>query len=268
MAGKLPKRKRRRVAFGLAFLIAALVTAGMARAEIAQQDNVRLGFDVQFTPHALPRDRPAPVSVSFSGKVSAVNGAVPPRVKRLSIGIDRRGTLSTRGLPVCRSGELQSVTTATALARCRGALLGRGSFAAFVDFSPTGFAVRGPALAFNSRRGGRPAILLHVYVTQPIQAALVLTMDVTHPAQGRFGTVLSTTVPKLAGGGGYLTEIALEINRHYRFEGRSRSVLSASCPAAAGFTVDVFTLARGSFEFADGKHASVSLERTCSVAGG
>jgi hypothetical protein len=268
MAGKLPGRKRRRIALGLAFLIAALTTVGLARAEIAQQDNVRLGFNVEFTPHALPRDEPAPVSASFSGKVSAVNGAVPPRVKRLSIGLDRRGTLSTRGLPVCPAGELQSVTSATALARCRGALLGRGSFGAFVDFSTNGFAVRGPALAFNGRHGGRQAILLHVYVTQPIQAALVLVMDVTHPAQGRFGTVLSTTVPKLAGGGGYLTEIDLTIDRRYRFEGRSRSVLSASCPAAAGFSVDVFTLARGSFEFADGEQASVALERTCSVTGG
>ncbi len=237
----------------------------MARAEIAQQGNVRLSFDVQFSPQALPRDRPAPISASFSGAIRALDGGAPPRVRRLSIGFDRRGTVSTQGLPVCRRGDLQSVTTATAMARCGDAFLGRGQFAAFIDFPPSGFNVRGPALAFNGRRQGRPVVLLHVYVSAPVQAALVIAMNISHPSQGRFGTVLSTTVPRLAGGAGYLTGIGLTLNRRYRFGGQPRSFLSASCPAPAGFTVDVFTLARGSFEFADGRHANVVLERTCRV---
>jgi hypothetical protein len=258
---------RRHLGLGLAVLAVALTTAALAHAEIAQQDNVRLAFNVEFSPQALPRDRAVPIGASFSGKVSAVNGAVPPRVRRLSVAFSRRGVVSTRGLPVCRAGELQSVTSEVALARCRGALLGRGRFAAHVDFPGAGFAVRGPALAFNGRNGGRPAILLHVYVSAPVQAALVLVMKVSHPAQGQFGTVLSTTVPKLAGGAGYLTGIGLRINRRYRFDGRTRSFLSASCPAQAGFSVSVFTLARGSFEFADGQHARVDLTRTCRVSG-
>ncbi len=249
-------------------LAAALLSAGLARGEVAQKNNIRLAFNVEFSPHALPREQPAPISASFSGKVSAVNGAVPPRVKRLSIAFNRRGTFSTRGLPVCRSGELQSVTTQGALARCRGALLGRGQFGAFVEFPTGSFAVHGPTLAFNGRRGGRQVILLHVDVSTPIQAALVLVMKLSHPPQGQFGTVLSTSVPKLAGGAGYLTSIELTLQRRYRFEGRTRSLLSADCPAPAGFTSAVFTLARGSFEFAGGGQASINLTRTCSVASG
>jgi hypothetical protein len=256
----------RRVGPSVAVLTAVLAMVGMARAEIAQQDNVRLAFDVQFSPQSLPRDRPVPIDLSFSGTISAVNGAEPPRVRRLTVGFNRRGTVSTRGLPVCRAGELQSVTSAEALARCRGALLGRGHFAAYIDF-PTGFPVRGPALAFNGRRGGRPVVLLHVNLTRPVQAALVLVMKVSHPRQGEFGTVLTATVPKLAGGAGYLTGLELDLGRRYRFAGRSRSFLSASCPAPAGFTAAVFTLARGSFEFADGAHANIGLTRTCRVSG-
>jgi hypothetical protein len=252
----------------LATLVLAALTAGVARGEVAQENNVRLAFNVQFSPHALPRTRPAPVSATFSGKVSAVNGAAPPRVRRLSIAFNRRASISTLGLPTCRAGELQSVTSAAALARCRGALLGRGYFAAFIDFSTGGFGVRGPALAFNGRQEGRPVILLHVYVSSPVQAALVLPMKISHPARGRFGIVLSTSVPKLAGGAGYLTGIGLTLNRRYRFGGRSYSFLNASCPAASGFTFASFTLARGSFEFANGQHARVGLTRTCSVAEG
>jgi hypothetical protein len=257
----------RRIGLGAVILVALLAMGGLARAEVAQQANVRLAFDVRFSPQALPRDRPAPISVSFSGKISAVNGAEPPRVKRLTVGFNRRGTISTRGLPVCRAGELQSVVTEEALARCREALLGRGKFAAFIDFPGAGFPVTGPALAFNGRRGGRPVVLLHVNVSRPVQATLVLVMAITHPAQGEFGTVLSTAVPKLAGGAGYLTGLELTLDRRYRFGGRSHSFLGASCPAPDDFTVSVFTLARGSFEFADGQHANVDLTRTCRVAG-
>lgn len=242
--------------------------AGLARGEVAQKDNIRLAFNVEFSPHALPREQPAPISASFSGKVSAVNGAEPPRVKRLSVAFNRRGTFSTLGLPVCRSGQLQSVTTQAALARCRGALLGRGQFDAFVEFPTGAFPVHGPTLAFNGRRGGRPVILLHVNVSTPIQTALVIAMKVSHPRQGQFGTVITAPVPKLAGGAGYLTGIELTLERRYRFGGRTRSLLSASCPAPAGFTTAVFTLARGSFEFAGGGHANVVLTRTCSVAAG
>lgn len=255
----------RRVGLAGTVLVAALLVAGLARGEVAQKDNVRLAFDVEFSPQALPRDRQVPISLSFSGRISAVNGAEPPRVRRLTIGFNRRGTVTTRGLPVCDAGRLQSVTTDTALARCGRALLGRGHFAAYIDFAPRGFPVRGPALAFNGRRGGRPVILLHVYVSSPVQAALVLVMRISHPPKGEFGTVLSTTVPRLAGGAGYLTGIGLRFDRR-RIDGRTRSLVSASCPAPAGFSVAVFTLARGSFDFASGQHANVALTRTCRVA--
>lgn len=249
----------------LALLALLLLSAGLARGEVARNGNVRLSFDVQFSPHALPRDRPVPISASFSGGITALDGGAPPRVRRLSVGFDRRGVVSTEGLPVCRRSQLQSVTSAEAMARCGDAFLGRGHFAAFIDFPTGGFPVRGPALAFNGLRGGRPVILLHVYVSVPVRATLVIPMRITHPRQGRFGTVLSTTVPRLAGGAGYLTGIGLTLDRRYRFGGRTRSFISASCPAAPGFTVDVFTLARGSFEFANGQHANVALSRTCRV---
>ena len=266
MASKASTGAWCRIGLGFAVLAAALAMAGFARGEVAQKDNVRLAFDVELSPHALPRHRPVPISISFSGKISAVNGASPPRVRRLTVGFNRRGAISTRGLPVCRAGALQSVTTKEALARCRGALLGRGYFAAYIAFPTAGFPVRGPALAFNGRRGGRPVILLHVKVSRPVQAALVLEMKVTHPTQGEFGTVLSTTVPKLAGGAGYLTGLELTLDRRYRFGGRTHSFVSASCAAPAGFSVAVFTLAQGSFEFADGQHARVALTRTCRVS--
>jgi hypothetical protein len=90
-------------------------------------------------------------------------------------------------------------------------------------------------------------------------------MKISHPTEGQFGTVLSTTVPKIAGGAGYLTAIGLSFGRRYRVGNSERSFLSASCSAPAGFPGAVFTLARGSFFFADGHRSTVSLTRSCSV---
>ena len=42
-------------------------------------------------------------------------------------------------------------------------------------------------------------MLIHIYVSSPVRLTLVVPMGISHRA-GRFGTVLTTNVPKLAGG--------------------------------------------------------------------
>ena len=78
--------------------------------------------------------------------------------------------------PACSSRP----RTQAALARCRPALVGRGSFGADVDFPTLSLIpVRGRLLAFNGRDDGRPAILLHLYVSSPVQVTFVLPFKAT-----------------------------------------------------------------------------------------
>jgi hypothetical protein len=72
-------------------------------------------------------------------------------------------------------------------------------------------------------------------------------------------------IPNLAGGLGSVTKIDLRIGRNYTYRGQQHSFLSASCPAPAGFPGAIFSLARGSFFFADGRKLETTLTRTCRV---
>ena len=93
----------------------------------------------------------------------------------------------------------------------------------------------------------------------------MLVFKVSHPRRGRFGTVVSTTIPKIASDLGYVTSLRLDFDRRYRFGGRSRSFLSARCAAPSGFPGTIFTLARGRFVFANGQQLTTTLTRDCRV---
>jgi hypothetical protein len=252
----------------ITLLVAALglLAAGLAQAEFSQEGNVRISFSGDFNPRALPRDRPAPVTIDVQGEISTTDGSHPPPVRRIEIALNRNGTLSTRGLPACSGPMLQSTSTETALARCRSALVGRGHFAAEVQFpTTTPVSATGTMLAFFGHKGGRPALFLHLYATTPVQATFVLPLSISRRGEGRFGTVLTARIPTLAGGLGSVTKIDLKVGREYTYRGQRRSFLSASCAAPAGFPGAVFTLAQGSFRFADGKKIDTALSRTCHV---
>lgn len=255
-------RSRIPIGLGLAVL---LLGAGLAQAELSQRGNLRLSFDARFSPHALPRDRDAPVTVTLNGSIRTTNGSRPPQLRSMSIAVNRYGRLSTVGLPVCPQRLLESTSSETALAICGRALIGRGRFGANVDFPDLKFPVEGRMLAFNSRQRGRPAIALHVYGTNPVETTLVLPFAIRHPQRGRYGTVISTRIPRIASDLGYVTDLSLTFGRRYRHEGRPRSFISARCAAPAGFPGALFNFARGSFSFANGQTLTSTLARDCLV---
>jgi hypothetical protein len=257
---------RRRLTISLLLTIATLLGAGVAQGQLSQEGNLRISFNGSFSPHSLPRNRLAPITVNVEGSIRTTDGSHPPAVHRIEIAINRNGRLSTVGLPACTSQMLQSTSTETALERCRPALVGRGHFGANVQFSTLNpFPAQGTMLAFNGRQGGKPALLLHLYGTAPVRATFVLPLKVLRSSKGRFGTVLVADIPTLAGGLGSVTDIDLKIGRTYTYRGQRRSYLSASCSAPAGFTGGVFPLAKGTFYFADGRKIPTTLTRDCHV---
>lgn len=244
-------------------LAAVLAGATLAGAEQKQTGTVRLAFDARFSPHALPRDRDAPVTVSLSGSIRTTDDSRPPQLRSMSIAVNRHGRLSTRGLPICPRSRLESTSSEAALAACRRALVGRGRFGANVDFPDLKFPVQGRMLAFNSTQGGHRVIALHIYGTNPVKATFVLIFKIRHPAHGRYGTVLSTRIPRIAADLGYVTDLSLTFDRRYRYRGEARSFVSARCAAPDGFPGALFNFVRGSFSFADGKTMTLTLTRDC-----
>lgn len=255
---------RRRLGIPL-LLTALLLAAGAARAEIFQNGNLRVSFDGDFAPHRLPRDRAVAVTVSVEGSIATTDGSHPPPLRRLEIGLNRHGHLTTRGLPSCSTSLLQSTTSATALSRCRPALVGRGTFKADVDLNHEGLPAEGKVLVFNSSRGWRSGLALHIYGTVPVQATFVLPLTITRRDRGEFGTVLTASVPRLAGGLGSITEISMSLGRSYRYRGQHLSLISASCAAPAGFDLAIFAFAKGTFTFVGGRQLKIALTRDCRV---
>jgi hypothetical protein len=255
---------RRRL--GIALSVAAMMlVGGAAQAEIFQSGNLRVTLSGGFTPQQLPRERPVPVTVKIDGRIGTLDGSRPPSLRNLEIGLNRNGILTTRGLPVCDVSVLQSTTTDAAMRLCGPALVGHGSFSADVDLNDEGLPVKGTILAFNSRVGGGPGVALHFNGTVPVLATLVLPLKIRHQPKGPFGTVLATTVPRLAGGLGSVTHIELTIGRTYTYRGQRLGFISASCSAPAGFSRALFPFARGSFDFVNGRRLDISLTRTCRV---
>ncbi|HKB50138.1 MAG TPA: hypothetical protein VKC63_01765 [Solirubrobacterales bacterium] len=252
-------------------LIAVLLTtvlfgAAMAHGEISGNGGLFVSFNGGFAPRSLPRDRNVPVTVNLHVSIKTANGARPPQLRRISLAVNRYGRLSIKGLPICRPALLESTDPPTALARCRRALVGRGRFIATVAFpNRDPFPVNGEMLAFNGRAHGKPAILLHIHGTNPVDVTVVLSFTIQHPSHGKFGTVLTTKIPKLASDLGYVSDVALLFNRQYSYHGRHYSFLSARCAAPSGFPGAIFSFTRGTFSFAGGKQIHTTLTRDCVV---
>jgi hypothetical protein len=237
--------------------------AAVAHADTIQSGDLRVSFDADFTPKSLPRERPAPISVDFEGRISTTDGTHPPALRQLRVELNSAGKIETQGLPRCPTRLLQATSSELALKRCRDALVGRGTFVAQLPVERE-LLVGGQALVFNGTVGGRPGMLIHIYVSDPIRLTLVIPIQISRH-DGKFGTVLTTKVPKLAGGSASIVQLRLKVGRRFSAEGERRSYLSAACAAPAGFPGAVFTFARSSFSFSDGRTMHSILSRSCQV---
>jgi hypothetical protein len=234
---------------------------------VVQRGPVRVKFDGELTPHALPRHGVAPVGIAVDTRIASTNGGTPPQLRRIAIEINRNGHLNTRGLPICEESEIQPSTTDGARAACGGALVGEGHFAANVKLpEQSPFPSSGKVLAFNGRLHGKPAILAHIYGIQPAPTSYVLPFSI-RGSRGTYGTVLETSLPRATGDWGYVTGLKMTLRRNFRYQGKRRSYLSAGCPAPPGFPGAAFPLARTSFAFAGGMNLVSVLNRSCKAKG-
>jgi hypothetical protein len=235
--------------------------------EIVQKRGVRVSFDGKLTPRALPRHGMAPVGIAVDAEIAATGDTDPPKLSKIAIAINRNGQFTTQGLPVCHLDQIQPSTSANALAACRGSLVGEGHFSANVKLpQQSPFPSAGKVLAFNGRLHGKPAILAHIYGTQPAPTSTVLPFLISG-SHGTYGTVLEAALPQATGDWGYVTGLKMTLRRRFDYRGKGRSYLSAGCPAPAGFSSVAFPLARTSFAFAGGPTLVSVLNQSCKAKG-
>jgi hypothetical protein len=255
---------RRRFATVALLLFGAVAFVAAAHAEVIQSGDVRLNFLAKFSPTALPRETPAPITVEVGGKISTTDGSHPPALRSLRVELNSAGRIESTGLAACEPALLQSTTSESALAVCGPAKVGDGSFEAQLQLGGKPVVVHGRALVFNATIGGRPGMLIHIYISEPARVTFIVPLKISR-RPGQFGTMLSAKVPTLIGGLGSVTELQLRIGRTYHYRGARRSYLSAACAAPEGFPGAVFSFARGTFDFEGGHTLHTTLTRSCQV---
>lgn len=251
-----------------AVLTAALCllgTGSLATAEVTQEGNLRVSFTGGIAPSALPRRGAAPVKVTFGGEIKTLDGQAPPQLRTISLALNRNGRLDYRGLPACHYHQIHPASTKEAIETCPNSVIGKGSFSANVllpEQSP--FPSTGQVTAFNGIFHGRHVVFAHVYGTTPLPQSQVLVFELGRTA-GTFRTTLTAQLPQVAAEWGYVSGVTLSLGRVFSFKGRERSFVSAGCPAPAGFSAAVFSFARASFGFEDGRTLGVTMTRGCRV---
>jgi hypothetical protein len=255
-------RASAKILVGLAALLAVFLLASFAQGERVQRGNLIVTLDGEFSPLALPRDRPAPVSVEIDAGLETSDGSVLPRVTRVELGIPGQGVITTRGLPTCPPRRLRDTTSREALQACRSALIGRGRMLAQVKLPhQKPFAVRARLLAFNGRVEGRRAVVVHGISLKPPTSVVLPFLIQLRP--GRFGTVLVAHLPRTLGPWPRFARFEVDLSRRYTHEGRRLSYLSASCPIPKRFTAGFFSFAKATFTLVGGRQVSTGIARSC-----
>lgn len=247
----------------IAVVVLAGLIAGAALAEpptVVRAGNLILKLNGGVAPKRLPKGKLAPITLRASGTIATTDGSQPPAAKTVTIDFDKHGTIDARGLPVCRSGQLQSRDTAAAKRACPTAIVGGGKTTVRVAFpEQSAFSASGPLVLFNGGvRGGVTKMYIHAYVSVPSPTAIVTAVKIKKVSKGRYGTRAVATIPKIAGGSGSLTNFDFKIHRTFNYRGKKHSYLLARCANGHFF-------AHAATAFADGSRAQGTIVRTCSA---
>jgi hypothetical protein len=234
----------------------ALAVAGIATADKpveVQAGNLLLTFNGGFSPKALSKTKPTPISFDVSGKIQTADGTHPPALKEFELEADKNAAIDVTGVPVCKSGQIQSTDTKQATKVCGDAIVGTGTTEVGIEFpEQPEIPVHSKLLVLNGGvSGGVTTLFIHAYITVPTPAAIVTTVKIKKIHKGRFGMLSLASIPKIAGGSGSVKSFSLSI---------AKGILTLKCP-------DGHINAHGKAIFDDGTRVSAEVVRTCTPKG-
>jgi hypothetical protein len=246
-------------------LLVGLIGVGSATADkpvTVEAGNLVFTFNGGFSPKALPKKKMAPITLMGQGKIQTKDGTHPPALKEAVVETDKNGTINVKGLPVCKSGQLQSRGTAAAEKACKKSIIGTGRTTVEVQFpEQRPIDVDSKLLVLNGgTKGGKTTLYIHAFFSAPVTGAIVTTVKIKKIHNGRYGLKSVATIPKIAGGSGSVKSFNLKIGKKYTYKGHKVSVLSARCK-------DGKLQARATAVFSDGTRASAGIIRTCRSKG-
>lgn len=232
--------------------------AGGEKPVTVKVGNLELTANGGFSPKALSKKKQTPIELRASGEVKEADGSHPPAIREVILEADKAGEVHLKGIPTCKSGQLQATDTTAALKACKKALIGSGQATAQVAFAEQKpINVNSKILVFNGgERGGKAKMFIHAYFANPISGAIVTTVTIKKHHHGRFGTLAIAKIPQITGGSGSITKFNLAIKKKVA----GHNPISSKCQDGK---LKVHVL--GKFE--DGTKAETEIIRACTPKG-
>jgi hypothetical protein len=223
-------RRNLLVALALSAALAVGVAAFASAATITvQAGNLVTTFSGNASPKKMPRNEYVPASTIISGKIKTNDGTHPSALREVVVDIDKDVKINVKGLPFCKPGELEARDTKAALKVCGDAVIGDGEAhveIAFPEQKP--ILVPSPLTVFNGgEKGGKVKLLIHVFITVPVPAAIVTDVTITRKGSGIHSVA---KVPIAAGGSGSAVDFKFKIGKKYTYKGKKVGYGEAKCP--------------------------------------
>jgi hypothetical protein len=243
----------------IALALAATAFAGGGETPVTVKvGNLELTANGGFSPTALSKTKQTPIELKAAGEVKEADGSHPPAAREIIIEGDKNAEVHVKGIPTCKSGQLQATSTGAALAACKSALIGEGTTTAQVAFAEQKpISVPSKLLLFNGgEKGGKITWYVHAYFSNPISGAIVTTVTITKHPHGPFGTLAVAKIPQITGGSGSIVSFNLKIKKNVA----GVNPISAKC---VGGKLKVHVQAK----FEDGTKAETEVIRACTAKG-
>ena len=224
---------RRRVVVTLA-LSAVLATAGVAALAHAASTTIRVGnlvltFGGTVSPKKMPRRDYVPVTTNIFGKIKTSDGTHPSALREAVVDIDKDVKINAKGFPVCKAGQLEARNTKAAKQVCGRTVLGSGNAhvqIAFPEQKP--ILITSPLTVFNGgESGGKVKLLIHVFITVPVPAAIVTQVTIQRRGSGVHSVA---RVPVIAGGSGSTLDFKFKLGKKFTNKGKRVGYFEAKCP--------------------------------------
>lgn len=213
-----------------------------------------------FAPKALPKYDNAPIILHGAGRISTVNGELPPILKRIEAEFDRHGAVDTTGLGVCTVKKLTATTVVRARSICADAIVGEGIGRGVVKFPEQApIPVSSPLTLFNGpKEHGLDTVIGHGYLDVPAPTTYVVPIVIEKINKGVYGYRVDVKIPPIAGGYGIPISAKGKVGAKWTFRGKRHSFLNARCENG-------HLQARGRFTFDEGTSVSGTVIRLCEV---
>ncbi|HEX8689705.1 MAG TPA: hypothetical protein VF729_05635 [Solirubrobacterales bacterium] len=219
---------------GAVLVLGALLGIGTATLANAAKTRIHVGnliltFGGSVSPKAMPKNEYVPVSTNIFGEIKTDDGTHPSALREAVVDIDKDVKINAGGLPSCTGGRLEAQDTRGARKACGKAVLGSGNARVEIAFpEQPPIKIPSPLTVFNGgEKGGKITLLIHVFITVPVPAAIVTQVTIQRKGTGVHSVA---KVPVIAGGSGSTLDFKFKLGKTYTYKGKKVGYFEAKCP--------------------------------------